>query len=96
MAHAAYLREKARQLRRERQHSLQYHADQHLDALRAFWGQELSIDGDSIRMQRKANGNGLTGRTWRCRYGVLTVTVDDTIFRARLQAWIDCTKRSWG
>jgi hypothetical protein len=77
-------------------YALQYHADQELETLRAFWGRELHTDGNEIRMQRKSNSNGLTGRTWRCRYGVLTVTADDTLFRARLQAWMDCVRRSWG
>jgi hypothetical protein len=77
-------------------YSLQYHADQEPESLRAFWGTELHTDGKQIRMQRKSNSNALTGRTWRCRYGVLTVTADDTLFRARLQAWMDCVRRSWG
>ena len=33
------------------------------------------------------------GRTWRSRHGVLT-RLGDTLFRARLQAWMDCLQES--
>jgi hypothetical protein len=69
-------------------YSIQNHADQHLEALRAFWAAELGIDGADIRMQRKSNSNQLTGRTWRSEHGVLAVTVNDTLLRARIGAWI--------
>jgi transcriptional regulator with XRE-family HTH domain len=75
--------------------SLQYHADQDLDELKRFWGQTLGIQAESIRTQRKSNSNQLTGRTWRSRWGVLTVGCDDTYFRARLQAWMDRIRGEW-
>ena len=75
--------------------SVQYHADQRLDELLAFWANELAIPPEAISLQRKSNSGGLKGRTWRSRYGVLTVTAGDTLLRARLQAWIDCVKESW-
>jgi transcriptional regulator with XRE-family HTH domain len=74
---------------------IQYHADQDLDELRAFWGRTLGIDGREIRFQRKSNSNQLTGRTWRSRYGVLAVRVCDTALRARLEAWMDRLRDSW-
>ncbi len=75
--------------------SLQYHADQNLAELRAFWGRELAMDGESIRFQRKSNSGQLRGRTWRSQYGVLRVTVYDTLLRARLQGWIDSAREEW-
>ncbi len=75
--------------------SVQYHADQDLDELREFWGEALGIDGMSIRMQRKSNSNQLAGRTWRSEHGVLTVRVNDTYLRSRLQAWIDRIRQDW-
>jgi AcrR family transcriptional regulator len=75
--------------------SIQYHADQDLRELRAFWGKALDVDPDAIRMQRKSNSKQLEGRTWRSRYGVLTICVNDTLLRARLQAWIDCLSQEW-
>jgi transcriptional regulator with XRE-family HTH domain len=81
---------------RQLNYSIQYHADQDLDALRAFWGATLSIDGDSIRLVRKSNSNQLSGRIWRSAHGVLTVGVHDTLLRARFQAWMDRLRSSWG
>jgi hypothetical protein len=75
--------------------SIQYHADQDLCELRKFWGGRLGIDPSSIRMQRKSNSNQLTGRSWRSRHGVLSVWAGDTLFRARLQAWMDRIRSEW-
>jgi hypothetical protein len=76
-------------------YSVQYHADQDLDELRRFWGGFLGIDPASIRLQRKSNSSQLNGRSWRCEHGVLTVLTNDTLFRARLQAWMDCIREEW-
>jgi hypothetical protein len=77
-------------------YAVQYHADQDLDELRAFWGQALGVDGERIKMQRKSNSGQLAGRTWRSKHGVLSVGVNDTLFRARLQAWMDRVRQDWG
>lgn len=76
-------------------YALQYHADQSVDELRAFWGATLGIDGSTIALQRKSNSNQMTGRTWRSRHGVLSVNANDTFFRARLQAWMDRLRDEW-
>jgi transcriptional regulator with XRE-family HTH domain len=76
-------------------YSIQYHADQDLDELRRFWGTTLNIDGAVIRMLRKSNSGRLNGRRWRSQHGVLSVRVNDTLFRARLQAWIDRIREDW-
>ena len=78
-----------------RDYSLQFHADQDPSELQAFWGSVLGIDGSAIRLQRKSNSGHLAGRLWRSRHGVLTVWAGDTLLRARLQAWIDCTRDQW-
>jgi transcriptional regulator with XRE-family HTH domain len=75
--------------------SIQFHADQNLEALRQFWSAELGIDPACIRFQRKSNSSQLNGRTWRSRYGVLTIACGDTYLRARLQAWIDHLEARW-
>jgi hypothetical protein len=74
---------------------IQYHADQDVAALAQFWGAELDIQPSSIRLQGKSNSNQLTRRTWRSRYGVLTVCSNDTTFRARLEAWMDSLRATW-
>jgi excisionase family DNA binding protein len=76
-------------------YSIQYHADQKLNELREFWGEELGIDSSAIRFQRKSNSNRLAGRTWRSRHGVLAVHASDTYLRTRLQAWMDCLRDEW-
>jgi hypothetical protein len=76
-------------------YSIQYHADQDLDALLAFWAQQLGVTPDAISLQRKSNGNALAGRSWRSRHGVLTVTASDTLFRARLEGWMDRIRETW-
>jgi transcriptional regulator with XRE-family HTH domain len=74
---------------------LQYHADQNVDDLRRFWGQELGVGPELIRVQRKSNSNQLAARKWRSRYGVLSVVCRDTYFRARLRAWMDYVRDDW-
>jgi hypothetical protein len=74
---------------------LQYHADQDLDELGSFWGDQLGVDPALIRLQRKSNSNQLAARRWRSRHGVLSVVCRDTYFRARLQAWMDYVRDDW-
>lgn len=74
---------------------VQHHADQDLVELRVFWSDLLGVAPGDIRLQRKSNSSGLAARRWRSRHGVLTVGSNDTLFRARLQAWIDLVERSW-
>jgi hypothetical protein len=76
-------------------YAIQYHADQDPEYLRRFWAFGLGADPAAIRFQRKSNSNHLTGRTWRCRYGVISVNANDTRFRMRLEAWIHCLKELW-
>jgi hypothetical protein len=74
---------------------LQYHADQDPLDLCEHWGNLLRVDPSAIRIQRKSNSGQLAGRRWRSRYGVLTVVVNDTLLRARMQAWIDRLREDW-
>jgi hypothetical protein len=74
---------------------LQYHRDQDLAALTAFWSAELSLEPAAIRVQRKSNSNQLAGRSWRSRHGVLAVWSNDTLLRARVEAWMDCLREDW-
>ena len=75
--------------------SIQYHADQNLGMLREFWGNELGVDPAEIRLLRKSNSNSLKARTWRSKHGVITARTNDTYFRSRLQAWVDCVRNQW-
>jgi transcriptional regulator with XRE-family HTH domain len=76
-------------------YSLQIHADQNEDEIKAYWAEQLGINPELIKTIRKSNSNQLKGRKFNSLYGVLTVRANDTYFRARLQALIDYTKASW-
>jgi hypothetical protein len=76
-------------------YSFQYHADQDPTHLVAFWSFGLDVDPRLISPLRKSNSGKLSGRTWRCKYGVLTVRAHDTTLRARLQAWMDLRQNQW-
>ena len=76
-------------------YQLQFHDDQDLVELVRFWATTLDVDHADIKLQRKSNSNQLAGRTWRSRYGVLSVRTNDTLFRARLQAWMDRVQEDW-
>jgi transposase-like protein len=76
-------------------YAIQHHADQDPEYLKRFWAFGLDADIRSMRYQRKSNSNHLTGRTWRSKWGVLTVTANDTLFRMRLEAWMNCLKEVW-
>lgn len=75
--------------------SVQFHADQNLAELTRFWEERLALQPGEIRLQRKSNSNQLRHRAWRSRYGVIAVRVGDTLFRARLQGWIDRLQEEW-
>jgi hypothetical protein len=75
--------------------SVQYHADQRPQELSRFWGELLDVDPATVRCQPKSNSSQLGQRKWRCKYGVLSVRVGDTAFRARLQGWIDSLEDAW-
>ena len=75
--------------------SVQYHADQDLEEIRAYWGAQMGTEPAAIALQRKSNSGRLAGRSWRSEHGVLTLWVNDTELRARLQAWIDLLRAEW-
>ncbi len=74
---------------------IQYHADQDVEELRSFWGRMLDVPPSSIKLQRKSNSSQLKGRTWRSVHGVLSANVNDTLLRARMQAWMDRIREDW-
>lgn len=74
---------------------IQYHADQDLEEIRAFWARKLDVAADAIKLQRKSNGGQLKGRTWRSVNGVIAAGVGDTLLRARMQAWMDRIREDW-
>ncbi len=81
--------------RRKLDFQLQFHADQDVIELVRFWAELLEVDHSEIKIQRKSNSRQLAHRTWRSQYGVLTVRSNDTLLRARVQAWMDRVRGDW-
>jgi hypothetical protein len=81
--------------RRKLDFSIQFHADQDLRELTTFWAEALNIAPDEIALQRKTNSGRLRTRIWRSRYGVIAARTNDTLFRARLQGWMDRLQEEW-
>ncbi len=81
--------------RRQVDYQVQHHADQRMSSLAAFWADLLDVPPSAIKFQRKSNSRQLAKRTWRSKYGVLAVRTGDTIFRARLQGWLDHIQTHW-
>ena len=74
---------------------IQYHIDHDLEELREYWGRIVNIEPDTIDVLRKSNSGQLARRQFRSPYGLLSISVSDTYFRARLQAWMDYIKAQW-
>ncbi|MCB0856866.1 MAG: hypothetical protein KDB57_01970 [Solirubrobacterales bacterium] len=74
---------------------LQHHVDQNVQEVCRFWAIYLDISPHDISLQRKSNSGQLGGRSWRSRYGVLTVRSSDTYLRARVEAWMGLVKAEW-
>lgn len=74
---------------------IQYHADHDPDELKQYWARLLTVQSDDIKVMRKSNSNELSGRQFRSLYGVLSISIADTYFRAKLQAWMDYVKLQW-
>lgn len=81
--------------RRPLRFSVQVHTDQDLPDLTRYWAEQLDICPGDIRLQRKSNSGRLNARVWRSRYGVIAVRTSDTLFRARLQGWMDRLQEEW-
>jgi excisionase family DNA binding protein len=76
-------------------YSFQYHADQDPEQLRGFWAERLGIASERIKSIPKTNSGHLQGRLFTCEFGVFQVGVNDTMFRARLQALMDVVQEQW-
>lgn len=72
---------------------LQLHLDNDQKESTTFWGNLLNIDPSEIKVfVRKTN---MTNRTGRLPNGIFCFRYNDTFFRSRIQAWIDCIKKEW-
>jgi hypothetical protein len=76
--------------------SLQYRGDQSLGELRRFWSETVGADPRAIRARGSRSSQGSQHEPASSfPYGLLTVTVEDSLLRARLQGWMHRARESW-
>ncbi|HWF33426.1 MAG TPA: hypothetical protein VG188_12820 [Solirubrobacteraceae bacterium] len=75
--------------------SIRYEPEQSLTELRRFWGGILDVRARTIRVHEGADRADAGHAPRHARHGVLTLSVEDALLRARLQAWICKTRDSW-
>jgi hypothetical protein len=75
--------------------SVRYEPGQSLTELRRFWGGIVGVQARTIRVHDEGDRVGARNAARSARHGVLTVSVEDALLRARLQAWICKTRDSW-
>ena len=75
--------------------SVRYEPGQSLTELRHFWGGVVGVQARTIQVHDEADLPWDRHVAGRARHGVLTVSVEDALLRARLQAWICKTRDSW-
>jgi hypothetical protein len=75
--------------------TLRYTREQSREELRRFWSEVVGDRPESIRARRvsaEALAHASGARPLR---GLLTITVDDVVLRARMQAWMRRTREGW-
>jgi hypothetical protein len=75
--------------------SVHYEPGRSLTELRRFWGGVVGVQARTIRVHDEGERAGARDAARSARHGVLTVSVEDALLRARLQAWICKTRDSW-
>jgi AcrR family transcriptional regulator len=76
-------------------YKLQCHVDHDEEALKQYWADLVEINPERIKTIRKSNSGELSGRQFRSKYGLLSISVGDTILRAKLQAWMNYIQAQW-
>jgi hypothetical protein len=75
--------------------ALQYGAGQSLQELRRFWSETIGAAPRAIRARGSSVAASAAPPPARLPHGLLTVTVDDALLRARLQGWMHRARESW-
>jgi hypothetical protein len=76
--------------------SLQYRPGQSLSDLRRFWSETMGAEPRAIRARRSAaRDSDKQAMPESPPHGLLTVGVEDTLLRARLQGWMYRARESW-
>jgi hypothetical protein len=75
--------------------SVRYEPGQSLTELRRFWSGVVGVQARTIRVHDEVDLPCDRHVAGHARHGVLTVSVEDALLRARLHAWICKTRDSW-
>jgi transposase-like protein len=75
--------------------SLRYAPGQSLNELRRFWGETTGTSPRAIRARGSSEGVPGEQPVPGPSHGLLTIGVDDTLLRARLQGWMHRARESW-
>jgi len=78
------------------EYALMYHTDNDISMLQNYWSKLLGVNPKQIVPSLQSNSGKLSKRQWRCVHGCLHISVNDTKFRMRLQAWMDYITEQWG
>lgn len=73
--------------------SVAYLPEQTIADVRRYWGEAVDADARTIHVRDMSCGAPSRGA--HAPYGALTVTVDDALLSARMQAWMRRTHESW-
>jgi AcrR family transcriptional regulator len=78
-------------------YEIQHYRDNEKNEMTLFWTQYLGVSQDRLRffMKKSRKGLQLHEGAWRCLYGVVSVRINDTYLRSKLDAWMDEIKREW-
>jgi hypothetical protein len=75
--------------------TVRYAREQSREELRRFWSEAVGEELESIRARRGSAEELQHAWSARPLHGVLTLTVDDSVLRARMQAWMRRARESW-
>ena len=68
-----------------------YCSEEEKDGATDFWSKVCGVNKEDIRFQAKKQ---VSQR--RAEHGLVSVSAHETMFRSRLQAWMDALKKEWG
>ncbi len=62
---------------------------------RSFWAEVIGAQPEVIDVRRARGGGAARGPSAAALHGMLTISVEDRLLRARLQAWMCRMRESW-
>jgi hypothetical protein len=77
------------------EHILRVHEDHNVVQTQEFWASLLGIKVGTIKTTLKSNSCRLKTRNWRNLHGIMTLRVNDTYLRSKLQGYMDVLEGEW-